>query len=46
MTSAIVGATCAGQLGEILGAAAKGALPDDVLAEIDRIHEAFPSPNP
>ena len=46
VASTIVGATSAAQLAEALGAAAKGELPQDVRAEIDRIHEAYPSPNP
>ena len=46
VASVVVGATAPEQLREVLSAAAGGALPQDLLAGIDRVHEAFPNPNP
>jgi N-acetyltransferase 10 len=46
VASAVVGATSAAQLEELVAAAASGPLADAVLEAIDGIHRKFPDPNP
>jgi aryl-alcohol dehydrogenase-like predicted oxidoreductase len=46
VTSAVIGATTLDQLTEQVDAAEQGPLPDDVLAELDKVHTQFPSPTP
>ncbi|EIE24224.1 Aldo/keto reductase [Coccomyxa subellipsoidea C-169] len=46
VASAIVGATSSQQLQELLDAAEKGPLSEDLLAAVDDIHQRFPNPNP
>jgi aryl-alcohol dehydrogenase-like predicted oxidoreductase len=46
LASAVVGATSLRQLEELLDAAEKGSLSDEVLDAIDEIHRRYPNPNP
>lgn len=46
VASAVVGASTCSQLAELLEAAGKPPLPEDVVAQIDAIHEAHPNPTP
>ena len=46
LASTVIGATSVVQLEELLVAAEQGALPGDVLRQIDEIHWLYPSPNP
>lgn len=46
IASTIVGATSTSQLQQLLGAADRGALSDNLLLEIDQIHHRFPNPTP
>lgn len=46
VVSTVVGVTTPEQLREILTAADKGALPQDIMQAIEAIHAAFPNPNP
>ena len=46
LASAVIGATSVVQLEELSIAAEQGALPGDVLKQIDEIHSLYPSPNP
>lgn len=45
VTSVVIGATKLWQLREILDAA-RVHLSEDILAEIDRVHERYPNPTP
>jgi aryl-alcohol dehydrogenase-like predicted oxidoreductase len=46
VAGAVVGATGEAQLRELAAAAARGALPDDLLQAVDRIHWRYPNPAP
>lgn len=46
VASSISGATDAGQLAQLLAAAHQGPLPQEVLHDIEAVHEQFPNPTP